>query len=104
MRPKCQLITDIIATEANPGQIRNNLKFNNSRGTISTELATYKMEIAQETAWNGTLTRINKLVRRTLTIKEQENQTNLKKKIIANLDSARTGTHLSCKSLYRITS
>ncbi|KAN0030328.1 hypothetical protein ACTA71_010090 [Dictyostelium dimigraforme] len=115
MKPKCQLITDIIATEANLGQIkweeailkrldnilianliasimeilwsiRNNLKFNNSKGTISTELVKYKIKIAQETAWNGTLTRINRLIRRTLTTKEQENQTNLKKKIIVNLE------------------
>ncbi|KAN0032964.1 hypothetical protein ACTA71_011171 [Dictyostelium dimigraforme] len=67
MKPKCQLITDIIATEANLGQIkweeailkrlgnilianliasimeilwsiRTNLKFNNSKGSITTEL------------------------------------------------------------------
>ncbi|KAN0042671.1 hypothetical protein ACTA71_011481 [Dictyostelium dimigraforme] len=115
MKPKCQLITDIIATEANLGQIkweeailkrldnilianliasimeilwsiRNNLKFNNSKGSITTELVKYKMKIAQETAWNGTLTRINKLIRKSLITKEQENQTNLKKKIIVNLE------------------
>ncbi|KAN0040731.1 hypothetical protein ACTA71_009069 [Dictyostelium dimigraforme] len=113
--PKCQPITDIIATEANLGQIkweeailkrldnilianliasimeilwsiRNNLKFNNSKGSITTELVKYKVKIAQETAWNGTLTRINKLIRKSLITKEQENQTNLKKKIMVNLE------------------